>query len=81
MRVASSYPAFPGFSRQSPRIHATWEAWEAWEGSMVERPEIQEVAGLEVIRRADGMFGVYDSDGIQKWPFATAAEAVKAAEL
>ncbi|MFD1251807.1 hypothetical protein DEVEQU_01698 [Devosia equisanguinis] len=48
---------------------------------MVERPEIQEVAGLEVIRRADGMFGVYDSDGIQKWPFATAAEAVKAAEL
>lgn len=48
---------------------------------MGERPEIYKVAGWEVIRRADGMFGVYDSDGMQKGPFATKAEAVKAAEL
>lgn len=55
--VASSYLAFRRRSRHPRRIHATWE------GSMNGRPEIDKVAGWEIIRRGDGMFGVYDCDG------------------
>jgi hypothetical protein len=46
---------------------------------MMNRPDVEKVAGWDVIRRQDGQYGVYDSDGMRMGPFATRAEAVEAA--